>query len=168
MTNQLLAILDLDGLDVIAHLVNFLILVVVVGFLVYKPMVKLIHTRQDSIRKQMEEGKEQMKNAEALKEEYEGMIAKSAEEIALKKAEAERETAMESDAVLQNAKAEAAKILEKAEGEAKEEKAAAIADMKGDIVSIATMIASGILSREITPEEDAKIIDDCLNEWSEQ
>ncbi|MBO4988766.1 MAG: F0F1 ATP synthase subunit B [Clostridia bacterium] len=168
MTNQLLAILDLDGLDVIAHLVNFLILVVVVGFLVYKPMVKLIHTRQDSIRKQMEEGKEQMKNAEALKEEYEGMIAKSAEEIALKKAEAERETAMESDAVLQNAKAEAAKILEKAEEEAKEEKAAAIADMKGDIVSIATMIASGILSREITPEEDAKIIDDCLNEWSEQ
>lgn len=168
MTNQLLAILDLDFMDVIAHLVNFLILVVVVGFLVYKPMVKLIHARQDSVRKQMEENKEKMRNAEALKEEYEWMIAKSAEEVARKKAEAEQETVMESVALLQNAKAEAAKILEKAEEDAKAEKTAAIADMKGDIVSIATMIASGILSREITPEEDAKIIDACLKEWSEQ
>ena len=57
--------------------------------------------------------------------------------------------------------------MEEAEEEAKNEKVKAITAMKGEVAEVAVMIASGILDKEITPEENAKIIDDCLKEWDE-
>ena len=63
------------------------------------------------------------------------------------------------------------KVAEKeiisAEEEAKREKVKAVTAMKGEVAEVAVLIASGILDKEITPEENAKIIDDCLKEWDE-
>ena len=57
--------------------------------------------------------------------------------------------------------------LGSAEEEAKREKVKAVTAMKGEVAEVAVLIASGILDKEITPEENAKIIDDCLKEWDE-
>lgn len=170
MTYQMLAdtILGIDLMDLIAHLVNFLVLIIAVGFLVYKPMINLIHTRQASVQAQIDENNNAKKEAEETKAQYESLLSTSEQEIAKNKVEAMKEADEKKEEILSSARKEAAQILEKAGEEAKEEKAQAISDMKGDIVSIATAIASGILSKEISAEEDEKLIDDCLKEWSER
>ena len=75
--------------------------------------------------------------------------------------------AAKAEETLAEAKLRAEKILQEAEEEAKNEKVKAITAMKGEVAEVAVMIASGILDKEITPEENAKIIDDCLKEWDE-
>lgn len=166
MTNNLLAILGLDPLDIAAHLVTFIILIVALGFLVYKPMLKLIHDRQEACKKQIEENKAAKKEAEDMKEEYTELLQNAEKEVAIKKKEADEELARYSEESMNQAKAQASKLLEQASMEVEAEKKQALDDMKGEIVDVACMIASGILSKEISVDDDKKIIEDCLNEWS--
>ncbi|MBO5525220.1 MAG: F0F1 ATP synthase subunit B [Clostridia bacterium] len=167
MTNHLLAILGLDPLDIIAHLVTFVVLIVALGFLVYKPMLKLIHGRQDACRKQIEENAAAKKEAETMKQEYTALLADAEKEVSLKRRVAEEEVAKVKEEELAKAKEEATRLMERAAKEVEAEKRQAVADMKGEIVDVACMIASGILSKEISLEDDMKLVEECLTEWSQ-
>ena len=89
------------------------------------------------------------------------------QEIAARRKEADAEAEKNAEATLDDARKRAEKILSDAEEEAKREKVKAVAAIKGEVAEVAVLIASGILDKEITAEENAKIIDDCLKEWDE-
>ena len=156
MNSLLTTILGLDLKDFLLHLFNFLLLVTIVGLLVYKPVIRFVRARKEGIEKQEKEHNEKMEEAEKTKSQYTDLIGSAEHDIAAKAEE-----------TLAEAKLRAEKILQEAEEEAKNEKVKAITAMKGEVAEVAVMIASGILDKEITPEENAKIIDDCLKEWDE-
>lgn len=166
MTNNMLALLDLDLGDILAHLVTFLILIVALGFLVYKPMLKLIHTRQDNCKKQIEANEAAKKEAEAMKEEYTNLLKNAEVEVIAKKKKADDELLLEREAEIAKTKAQVSRMLEQASDEIEAEKKKAVDDMKGEIVEVACAIASGILSKKLTTAQDKKIVDQCLDEWS--
>lgn len=168
MTNSLLAtILGLDWKDFLLHLLNFVILVAIVGLLVYKPVIRFIHARRDEIESQIKTHEEKMQEAEETKAKYAALIGSAEQEIAARKKEADAEAAKQAEAALEEAKTRAEQLITQAEEEAKREKVKAVAAIKGEVAEVAVLIASGILDKEITPEENEKIIDDCLKEWDE-
>ena len=168
MSNSLLAgILGLDWKDILLHLLNFAILVAIAGGLIYKPVIRFVHARREEIENQEKEHNEKMKEAEEKKTEYAALIGSAEQDIAAKKKEADADAAKKAEATLEEAKRRAEKILSDAEEEAKRDKVKAVTAMKGEVAEVAVLIASGILDKEITPEENAKIIDDCLKEWDE-
>ncbi len=168
MTNTLLStILGLDWKDILLHLLNFLILIAIAGGLVYKPVIKFVRERREGIRKQEEEHNAKLKEAEETKTQYATLIGTAEQDIAAKKKEADALAAQKAEETLEEAKRRAEKILQDAEEEAKREKVKAVTAIKGEVAEVAVMIAAGILDKEITPEENAKIIDDCLKEWDE-
>ncbi len=168
MSDCLLAgILGLDWRDFLLHLLNFVILVAIVGLLVYKPVIRFVRARRDEIREQEKTHDEKMKEAEETKQKYTSLIGSAEQEIAAKRKEADEEAAKRAEAALAEAKERAEKLLAEAEEEARQEKVKAVAAIRGEVAEVAVLIASGILDKEITPEENARIIDDCLKEWDE-
>lgn len=168
MSYSLLAgILGLNATDFLLHLLNFLLLVVIVSLLVYKPVIRFVHARRDEILAQEKLHDEKMKEAEETKEKYASLIGSAEQEIAARRKEADAEAEKNAEATLDDARKRAEKILSDAEEEAKREKVKAVAAIKGEVAEVAVLIASGILDKEITAEENAKIIDDCLKEWDE-
>ena len=82
-----------------------------------------------------------------------------------KKKAMEKQTAVAAEKTLTEARVRAEKIVKEAEDEAKNEKAKAMSSMKGEVAEVAVLIASEILKKEISKEENDQLIDNCLKEW---
>ena len=111
MTESLLAsILGLDLTDFLLHLLNFLILVGGIGLLVYKPVIRFVHARREEVEKQENEHNAKMQEAESTKVKYTALIGTAEQEIAEKKKEMEKQTAVAAEKTLTDARVRAEKI----------------------------------------------------------
>ena len=85
--------------------------------------------------------------------------AAKANEEALKAAKSRAE------AVEEEARQKAKEIVEHANQSVEAEKERLANDVKTQVSVISVEIAKKVLSREITPEDDSALIDQCLKEW---
>ncbi|HKL74101.1 MAG TPA: ATP synthase F0 subunit B, partial [Clostridia bacterium] len=136
-------------------------------FLLYKPVLKFINKRQESIKSQLDANEETKLEAEKLFKEYKAKLDQAETEIDRKKVEADKSIAFHKESVMQDAKKRADEIYRKAEIESENERIEAINNLHNEVADVALNIASNILEREISKEENAKIIDACINEWSD-
>ena len=60
--------LGLDGIGILMHVVNLLILVAVLGVLVYKPVQKFMKNRQDAISGKIAENEAKSRERDAIRE----------------------------------------------------------------------------------------------------
>lgn len=159
--------LGIDWIKILIHFVVFAVLAVGLYLLLYKPIMRFIKNRQDTIQKGLDDGKAMQEEAQATKAEYDRKLADvEAERTAkLSEAEGERQQIL-ADAKAQAA-AESAEIRAKATAEAEAAKAQAVVDMQEDAGKVAVTLAGEILQREISQEENEQLILDCLKAWSD-
>lgn len=167
MNSLLTTILGLDLKDFLLHLFNFLLLVTIVGLLVYKPVIRFVRARKEGIEKQEKEHNE--KNGGGRKDKV--AIYRS-DRLCRTRHRGQKEGGRrfgrgESGGDFSGSEAPRGKDFTGGRRRGEKRKVKAITAMKGEVAEVAVMIASGILDKEITPEENAKIIDDCLKEWDE-
>ncbi len=169
MMNDLLLELPLgiDLIKILLHLLNFLILFVALTFLLYKPIIKFIHKRQDDIKKQLDDNANLKKEAENLKEEYQSLLKNADAEIEEKQKTAEKNANALANETLNDAKLKSEEIIKNAIEYAELEKQRIATEMKENISDIAINIAKEILDKDIKKEDNERIIDECLKEWSE-
>ena len=146
----------------VVQLAAFLVLVAVVFFFAYKPVKKIIKTRQDYIDeniKQSELAKSRandniIKSEETLTESH-----KHANEIieeAKKDAEAERSRLLEeTSALITKMKIDAENDILQSKEEAKEE-------IRKEMVNLALEASSEILSRNVNTEDNARLADEFI------
>ncbi len=157
--------LGIDGLKILLHLANLLVLVIVLSLLVYKPVKKFMENRRNAIEGQLAENEKNRTEVEALREEYNGKLTaaqREAEEIAAKKL---KESEQAGAKIIAAAQSEAEALLLAGKQKAEREKAEAIDQLKNEVADIAVDMASGILEREISKADNDKLIEDCLKEW---
>mgnify|MGYP000921126759 CR=1 FL=1 len=159
--------LGLSGTKILLHLFNFALLMGGLTLLVYKPVLKFITKRQEDIKKQLEDNQNTEKKAKSLLAEYQEKLDKVEIELDQKKAKAEKSISAHKEAVISEAERRAEEIYRKAEIESENERIEAINSLHNEVADVALRIASNILEREISREENAKIIDACIEEWSE-
>jgi len=159
--------LGIDWLKIVIHFVVFAVLAVGLYLLLYKPILKFIRTRQENIQKGIDDGNALKEEGQALKEEYDRKLAD---------ADADRERVIaeanaQSEQILADARAKAkeetAAIKQEAKRQAEAEQAAAKAELKEDAGKVAVDLAAAILEREISPEDNERLIIECLDAWSD-
>lgn len=160
--------LGLDGVKIALHMLNFLILMGGLTVLLYKPVLKFINNRQETIKKQLEENAAAKKEAGDKLSEYEQKIINAEKEIDNLHAEAAKELIAEKEAIILNANAKAEEIYNKAKAESEHERDNCIENLQNEVAEVAVKLASNILDREISKEENLKLIDACIKEWIEQ
>lgn len=158
--------LGLDPVKILLHLLNFAILMVGLTLLLYKPVLKFIKNRQSTIAEQIKSNEETKAAADEALSVYREKLDAAENEIDAQKSEALKEVAADREMILTQAKAKAENILKKAEEDCERERTLAITQLHNELADVAVTIASNILEREISKEENAKIIDDCIDEWS--
>lgn len=151
--------LEISILDIGIHVFNVVILFVVLKLLLYKPVLKFIKKRENQFADKVDELDAQEKELIQKRKEYETIMAEAnneAAEIITKSNEMARDHARE---ILDNAKEHARDIVIRGKKEIEGEKVQARLDMKTDIADMAVQIAEKVLEREVSLDDNRKIID---------
>ncbi|MBO4535087.1 MAG: ATP synthase F0 subunit B [Clostridia bacterium] len=167
--SQMLAstILGIDWIKIVIHLVVFAVLMTGLTLLLYKPIVKFIKKRQDTIQAGLDEGVRKQQEADQRKAEYDEKLALLDQELADQRKAAQEEV----EAYRQEQKALADQEIQAAKSKSLEEieqdRENAVKDLKDEVVDIALRLTEELLEKEISKEDNSRLIDQCLKEWSE-
>ena len=144
-------------------LLNTLTIFFVAKKFLFQPVMKIIADRQKEIDDMYADAGSARQEAMELQAEYQHKLATAQEtsERIVKEAVA-RGQSREED-ILRKANEEAAAILEKANADIALEKKKAINDAKDEISGISMAIAEKVVERQLTAEDQSKLINDFIN-----
>ena len=150
--------------DIGIQLASTIILFLVVRFLLWKPITKILEQRRDAIDKELNDAKAAKEEAVKLEEELILEKKKAQSEIRELLSNAEKEANLKRDEIINQAKEEAKKRLANLEDELALEKANMQQDIKKEIIDIAFAAAEKIVSKEVDKDKYLDVIDDILEE----
>ena len=147
----------------IAQLISFLILVIGMIFLVYKPVKKYLTKRREILDNEVKETEENKNKAlnNVLTSEKE--IASSKQKAKTIINNAEISASKKHDEIIENAKIEAKDIIKDANIAADKIKEDAKLELKNQIVDTALKASKKVLEREVSEKDNEKIIDDFIS-----
>ena len=151
-------------LMIIAIFFLFLIL----SYFLFNPARKMLEGRKEKIRNELETAKTAMQNAQSLKKEYEAKLKDVDKEAAVILSEARRKALANENAIVAEAREEAARILDRARVEAELEKQKMSDDVKREIVVVASLMAGKIVSASVDTAMQNQLIDDTLKEMGDK
>jgi F-type H+-transporting ATPase subunit b len=159
--------LSIEPSTVAFQALNFLVLLILLKMILYKPLMQVMKERE----KRINDGIENADKADRLLQESEEThknILKTAKveshsilESAKKDAESTRSE------LIQQAQAEADKLIENGRNALEMEKGRAAQELKNQAVNLVMLTAEKILKEKLDPERDRKMIEESLNSYSQ-
>ena len=154
--------------DALAVFLAFIVLLIAVFYFAYKPVKKLIKQRGDYV-----EGK--IKDAESREIESKKLLEDANEEVKAKKVEAmaivekaKGEALQERNAILEKAKEEKQAELKRTKEEIAQEIEASKDEIHREIVSVAIDASSKVLEREVNKKDNEKLIDSFIDDLKDE
>jgi F-type H+-transporting ATPase subunit b len=145
-------------------ILTFLLLLFLLTKFAWRPLLKALESRQDSIRKALDD-------AQQAKQELERLHAESAEMIRQSRVEADAiVTRSRADAerlreeMKQKARGEADAIVKNAERQIQLETGRALQQIRREAVDLSVMIASKLIQRNLTKEDNERLIEEALSQ----
>ncbi len=151
---------EIDFIKVGLHILNVLIMLVILRLLIYKPVLKFIKKREHAFWDKTEGLEDREKQLVLREKKYEEIIEEAqtqAETMIINSNKLSKEHARE---IIETAREQAKDILDRAAKEIDAEKAQALVDMRSEIAQMSVQIAKKVIEREITVEDNRKIIDE--------
>ena len=151
--------LGLNLKEIIFAMVNFLILVFVLGKFIYKPFLGMLENRKQMIQDKFDRADAVNKRADARMAKYNRQIAGAEEESREIIRDAKQKAEAQAQAIIDEAKAEAAEIIAKAERTIEMEQAKAIEGLHNEIAELALLAAEQIVGDKIEDAGQEAIVD---------
>ena len=137
--------LGIDFAQIFLHLFNVVILFGGLYFILYSPVKKFMDKREEYYKGLDEEANRKLAEAEAKNAEYSEKIGLLDEELAAKRAEAEKDLQQMKHEKEQEAKAQGAEIIKKAEDTANEQRRLILQGAKDDVRKIVELATEKIV-----------------------
>jgi len=153
-----------NWLSFVTQLAALVVLIVVVLVFAYKPVKKIIKTRQDYIEneiKEAENSKTKWKENELISQEAVIKSNRTASEIL---DNAKKEAAKQKEIMLLEAADEVERMKSNAKEDIKRMEKEAEEDIRKEIVSVALDASSEILGREVNSKDNSKLVEDFIKE----
>ena len=145
-------------------IVTFLVLLTLLPKFAWGPLLQSLVARQETIRKSLADAEKARQELERLNQESGAIIRQARVEadaiVGASRADAERLRGELRD----KARAEAEGIMKNAERQIQLETARAIEQIRHEAADLSVAIASKILQRNITKEDNERLIDDALKQ----
>lgn len=141
----------------VAQVVNLVLLALLLYKLLYKPIGNLITSKQEQVKKELAEAKAREEQAQAQLAEYQTRIAnaeKEAEAI-VERARAAGEKAYAE--IINEARREADRMLERAQREIEAEREQMIASIRSRMVDEAVLVSRQLALENLTEEDQVRI-----------
>ncbi len=153
--------------DYIYRVINFVVAFGLIAFFVRKPIRNAMAARSEGIAQQLEESKSARQDAEAKFAEYDAKLSAATAEIDEIYAGIRREGEVEREKIIANAKEMAEKIKADAHRAAANEVNAARAALRKEATALAVALAEELLRKNITEQDQARLIDEYMQKVGE-
>src|SRR5947207_9709135 len=145
-------------------IVTFLVLLSLLAKFAWRPLLQALESRQESIRKSLDDARQAKLELERLQQESVQILRQARIEaesiIARSREDAERLR----EELKQKARAEAEAVVKNAERQIGLETAGALQAMRTEAVDLSVMIASKIIQRNLSKEDNERLIDEALRQ----
>jgi len=145
-------------------LVIFVIVVVLLGKFAWGPVLGLLKEREEFIHKSLSDAKRDRDEAEARLKDYAAKLQGAQAEAMKIIEEARRDGGRLRDELRERAKAEAETLVANAQRQIQLETSRALVQIRQEAVDLSVAIASKLLQRNISKEDNEKIIDEALRQ----
>ena len=149
-------------------LLNTLTIYFVAKKFLFGPVMKIIAERQQELDNMYADAGSAKEQAEAMRSEYQGRLteAQTTSDRIVREAVARGQAREE--AIVRQAQAEAAAIMDKAAADIEREKKKALNEVKDEISDIAMSIAGKIVGRELNAADQSSLVDSFIDELGGQ
>ena len=148
--------LGLNVIEILLHIFNFIILIIGVRFLLYKPIKKFMDKRAQGYAEEEAEHEKKKEEAEKLRAEAEEKIREAEVRAAKIEDDANANAIKEADAILESARKDAKDIVARAEADMAAKEVRERAALSREVTSLALTMSSKILEREVNAEDNVE------------
>ena len=154
--------LNIDVVQILLHMLNFVILAGGLTLLLFKPVSKFMAQRREYFEKLEKENAEKAAENEQIKIEYEQKMAKADAHIAELRAEAEKQATKDAKTYIDSAKEKAAAIISEAEIEAENRRKQILDSAQTEIGELVVEATQKLIAQSSTPERNRALYDEFL------
>ena len=147
-----------------AQIVNFLILLLLLYFFAYKPVLKMLDERSRKIKESMEEVQKVKEQSAQTEEEFKKKIEAAGKEGQEMIARAMRTGEEARQRAQAEAKQEAQSLVEKARAEIQLERNETIGELRQEFADLTVVAAEKVIGKSLDKEAHRQIIDQVLDE----
>jgi len=142
----------------------FLLVVAILGKFAWGPVLALLQEREKFIHKSLSDAKRDREEAEARLKEYAAKIQTARVEAAAILEEARRDSERLREDLKQRARTEAEGMIQNAERQISLQTQRAIQEIRREAVDLSVAIASKIIQRNLTKEDNQRLIDEAIRQ----
>lgn len=165
--NEFESFIGINPFTMIFAWLNILILYFVLRKFLFKPVKKMIDSRQAEIDGMYSDAEGAKSSAEAMREEYEEKLALADAETEEILRSAVRRAQLREEEILKEANEKAARTLERAEEQIELERKRAINEVKDEVSGMAIDIAEAVIERDIKKSDHDALIDDFISKMGD-
>ncbi|MBR1586015.1 MAG: F0F1 ATP synthase subunit B [Clostridia bacterium] len=165
---QSLDIISVNIWQTLLSLCNLLIIYLILKKFLFKPVQKVMSTRQAQVDKIYSDADANLSSANEMKQEYEQRLASARQEADTMIKTATQTAQRRGDQIVADAKSQASHVKQKAEEEIEQQKKQMLKDVRGEISELAVNIASKVVEREINQKDYDGFVDDFIKNVGDQ
>ncbi len=154
--------LNIDVVQILLHMLNFVILAGGLALLLFKPVTRFLEERREHFEKLARENEEKAAANELLKADYEKKLAEADVTIVQMQEEARKKTAEEAKAYLDAAKEKAANVIKTAEEEAEQRRKQILDSAQTEIGELVIEATQKLICETSTPERNKALYDEFI------
>lgn len=152
----------IDPIVVFQQAVNFIVLMVLLHRLLYKPVRKFLDDRTAAIAADIDEAEKNRREAEKMRSELEERLAEGRREAKEYLDNAVRRSEQVHETLLAEAKKEAEQLKQRAQEDIRLEQQRAWAELKDEVVNLSFQIASKVVQDSLDEKSHERLIQDAV------
>ena len=145
-------------------ILNFILLLIVLNKLLYKPIKQFLIERQQKISEDIDEAKASREEAEQLVVEKEDELKESADDIRKMKNAAKRDAESQATEIVKSAKNQEKKILKDTEDQLQNEKTKVMHEIECELATMISDLSAKFIGSKLDGKDDEKMIKKMLAE----
>ena len=145
-------------------ILTFLVLLYLLRRFAWGPLLQALDSRQDTIRKSLDDAEQARKELAQVQEESARIVAKARADADAIIASSRIDAAKLQEELKQKARAQADGIIANAEKQIQLQTEQSLDQIRGEAVEISLMIASKLIQRNLSEEDNTRLIEDTLKQ----
>jgi F-type H+-transporting ATPase subunit b len=151
----------------VSQIVNFTLLAVLLYFVAYKPVLRMLDERSARIKKGLEDAEESSRRAAQMEQEFERRLDEARREGQDIIAQATRMSEKARQDILEKAREEAQAQIEKAKDEIARERDLAMSELRQQVADLSLAISRKVIGATLDEKRQRQLIAEFLQETEE-
>ena len=152
---------------IVSQIVNFTLLAVLLYFVAYKPILRMLDERSARIQKGIQDAEEASRRAAEMEQEYEQRVAEARRDGQEIIAQATQMSEKARQDILEQAREEARAQIDRAREEISRERDQAMADLRQQVADLSLMISEKVLAETLDESRQRRLIERFLEQTEE-